>query len=91
MGNAIGETMACLMIVGNVSSPAITFSITQPTNLIPAIIAASASGEAAPGTMYFSGLYGLGLILFVIIAVLNLVIRAFLRKGITSGNPRRER
>jgi phosphate ABC transporter permease protein PstC len=87
MGNAIGETMAALMVVGSRLIPEITVDIFHSTQLIPAIIAAGASGEAAPGDILYSSYYALGFILFIIIAVLNLAIRASLRKGGSSGAP----
>jgi ABC-type phosphate transport system permease subunit len=83
MGNAIGETMACYFIVGNANSlNSISFDIVHGTNLIPPIIASGATGDFT----YYPPLYALGFILFVIIGVLNLAIRA-LMKGRGSGAP----
>jgi phosphate transport system permease protein len=84
MGNAVGETMAALMLVGGVSTPNLSLDITHSTNLIPPIIASGATGDFS----YMPPLYALGFILFLVIAVLNLIIRAMIKKR-GSGSPRK--
>jgi phosphate transport system permease protein len=82
MGNAIGETMAASFIVGNVD-PKLTLDLIHHSNLIPPIIAQGAIGDF----VYSPPLYAIGFILFVIIGILNLIIRRLV-KGRASGAPR---
>jgi phosphate ABC transporter permease protein PstC len=77
MGNAVGETMAALMIIGGVSTPSLSFDLIRSTNLIPPIIASGAVGDFS----YLPPLYAIGFLLFVIIAILNLMIRSFVKGG----------
>jgi phosphate transport system permease protein len=56
MGNAIGETMAVLMVIGNPEIPFIPSSI-------------------------LDALFALGVVLFIVVAILNLITTAVVRKG----------
>ena len=79
MGNAVGETMAVLMIIGANPTPPISLDILHNTGLIPPVIVSSVMGEA--GYQINRSIAALAVILFVIIAVLNLMIRAIIRRG----------
>jgi phosphate transport system permease protein len=77
LGRIIGETMTVLMITGN--SPRIVFSVLQPVRTITATIAAE-MGETAKGSLHFSALFAIGLVLFVITFLINLVADRFISK-----------
>lgn len=70
LGRIVGETMAVLMITGN--SPRIVFSWLQPVRTITATIAAE-MGETVQGGLHYSALFAIGLILFIITFMINLI------------------
>jgi phosphate transport system permease protein len=74
---ALGETMAVMMVVGNV--PKIPTSIFDPAYPLPALIANS-YGEMLSIPLYDSALMSAALFLLVIILIFNLVARFILRR-----------
>jgi phosphate transport system permease protein len=75
LGRALGETMAVTMVIGN--SPTIRASLFAPGYTLPAVIAnefAEASGE-----MQTSALAALGLLLFAVTVLLNILARVLVR------------
>lgn len=80
MGKAMGETMAATMLVGGVLTPELSSDILHNTLLIPPIIVHASGGEAGPESLWFAALYAVSFLLFIIIAMLNLVIRLTTRK-----------
>jgi phosphate transport system permease protein len=70
LGRVVGETMTVLMITGN--SPRIVFSWLQPVRTITATIAAE-MGETVQGGLHYSALFAIGLILFIITFLINLI------------------
>jgi phosphate transport system permease protein len=72
MGRAIGETMAVTMVIGNVAR--ISPSLFLPAYTIPSVIANEFT-EVAGNAVYLSSLFELGLILFAIALVMNLLGR----------------
>src|SRR4051794_31264105 len=75
LGRALGETMAVTMLIGN--SPTIRASLFAPGYSLPAVIAnefAEASGD-----VHTSALAALGLLLFAVTVVLNIVARLLVR------------
>ena len=68
-GRALGETLAVTMVIGN--KPAITLSLLSPGYTLAAVIANEFL--EATNKLYISSLIGLGLILFLISFVVNLV------------------
>ena len=70
LGRIVGETMTVLMLTGN--SPRIVFSWLQPVRTITATIAAE-MGETVQGGLHFSSLFAIGLVLFIITFLINLV------------------
>jgi phosphate transport system permease protein len=75
LGRALGETMAVTMVIGN--SPTIRASLFAPGYSLPGVIAnefAEASGE-----LHTSALAALGLLLFAVTVVLNVVARLLVR------------
>lgn len=71
-GRAIGETMAVAMVVGNVAR--ISPSLFLPAETIPSVIA-NEFREVAGNSLYLSALFELGLLLFAIALLMNLVGR----------------
>jgi len=70
MGRALGETMVVLMAAGN--APHFTFDILQSTRTLTATIAAEL-GEVVFGSAHYHTLFFIGLLLFAITYVINLV------------------
>ncbi len=77
MGRAIGETMAVTMVIGNVAR--VSPSLFLPAETIPSVIANEFT-EVAGNGVYLSALFELGLILFGIAFVMNLVGRVVITK-----------
>ncbi|MFO7967636.1 MAG: phosphate ABC transporter permease subunit PstC [Archaeoglobaceae archaeon] len=80
MGNAIGETMAVLMVIGNPSPPYIPDSLLEPVRVITSTIVIEFP-YSVWGSMHHHALYALGFVLFVVVAILNLATTAIVRKG----------
>jgi phosphate transport system permease protein len=73
-GRALGETMAVTMVIGN--NPQISWSLFAPQHTMSAVIAnefAEASSE-----LYLHALIEIGLVLFVITLIINVISRAFI-------------
>lgn len=77
IGRVIGETMAVLMITGNAA--VIPTSILQPVRTLTATIAAE-MGEAVSGSDHYYALFAIGIILFVISFIINLLADMFLHR-----------
>ena len=77
LGRVVGETMAVLMITGN--SPRIVFSLLQPVRTITATIAAE-MGETVQGGLHYSALFAIGLILFIMTFLINLVADRYVQR-----------
>ncbi len=72
MGRAIGETMAVMMVTGNAARLPLTLdSIIRPVRTMTATIAAE-MGEVAQGSVHYSALFGIGIILFILTFAINL-------------------
>lgn len=73
MGRAIGETMLVMMVTGNAARlPTGLDAIFQPIRTMTATIAAE-MGEVARGSTHYHVLFGIGIILFLLTFVINLV------------------
>lgn len=70
IGRVIGETMAVMMITGNAAR--IPQSIFQPVRTLTATIAAE-MGETVQGSEHYFALFAIGIVLFVITFIINLV------------------
>jgi phosphate ABC transporter permease protein PstC len=80
MGNAIGETMAVMMVIGSTPQPSTNpLDLFSGSNVIPSLIAGYSRSDSATGVMV-TGLLGAAFILFVITAFLNIVIRLTLKR-----------
>jgi phosphate transport system permease protein len=85
LGRAIGETMLVLLVTGNAANipdfgPGMLF---QPVRTMTATIAAE-MGEVAQGSLHYSVLFAIGIILFIITAAIN-----FLASQLVGGDKRR--
>jgi phosphate transport system permease protein len=82
-GRALGETMAVTMVIGN--SPQISTSLYAPHYTMAAVLAnefAEASGD-----LYLHALVEIGLVLFVITLIINVISRLFIW-SMGAGRPR---
>jgi phosphate transport system permease protein len=75
---AVGETMAVTIAAGN--SPKMTLNFFTSIQTLTASIAQTVSGEAAAGTVRYNALYALGMMLFVITLVMNLISARIVRR-----------
>lgn len=73
VGRAIGETMAVMMVTGNAARMPLTLnSFLMPVRTMTATIAAE-MGEVAQGSTHYHVLFAVGLVLFLVTLVINLV------------------
>ena len=73
IGRAIGETMAVMMVTGNAARMPLSLnSLLLPVRTMTATIAAE-MGEVAQGSTHFHVLFTIGIVLFVITFIVNLV------------------
>ena len=70
IGRVIGETMAVMMITGNAAR--IPHTLFQPVRTLTATIAAE-MGETVQGSDHYFALFAIGIVLFVITFVINLI------------------
>ncbi len=77
IGRVIGETMAVLMVTGNAA--VIPHSIFQPVRTMTATIAAE-MGETVQYSPHYFALFAIGLVLFLITFVINLIADLALRR-----------
>jgi len=77
IGRVIGETMAVLMITGNAA--VLPTSLLQPVRTLTATIAAE-MGETVTGSSHYFALFAIGIILFIISFIVNLLADWFLHK-----------
>jgi phosphate transport system permease protein len=73
-GRALGETMAVTMVIGN--NPQINWSLYAPQYTMAAVLA-NEFAEAADD-LYLHALVEIGLVLFVITLIVNMISRAFI-------------
>jgi len=78
IGRVVGETMVVLMVTGN--APVIPTSILQPLRTLTATIAGE-MGETVGGSEHYYALFAVGLVLFVITFIINLIADLFLRRA----------
>lgn len=78
LGRAIGETMAVIMVTGN--SASIAFNIFRPARTMTATIAQE-MGECVQYSDHYFALFFVGLVLFAITFVINLIADMALRRN----------
>ena len=76
LGRALGETMAVTMVIGNTS--ALPDSIFSPGNTMASVIANEFT--EADRTVYLSALIELGLVLFVLTTLINLLGKMIIKR-----------
>jgi phosphate transport system permease protein len=76
LGRALGETMAVTMVIGN--SNFIPKSIFSPGNTLASVIANEFT--EATGSLYLASLIELGLVLFIVTAVINILGKLTIRR-----------
>ena len=84
LGRCVGETMAVLMATGH--SPQLPGDPLDPVGTLTATIAAEL-GEAARGGEHYQALFAIGVLLFVVTLVIDLIAEAAIRRG---GDARRD-
>ena len=73
IGRAIGETMAVMMVTGNAARLPLTLdSLLRPVRTMTATIAAE-MGEVAQGSAHFHVLFAIGIVLFIITLLVNVL------------------
>jgi len=73
IGSIIGETMAVLLVVGNVARlPSPIFNIFTQGATFTSVIAGE-MGEAAHGSLHYHVLFAVGFILLIVVSILNVI------------------
>lgn len=78
LSRAVGETMAVTLAAG--TQPNLTANITEPMQTITAYIVAISKGEAARGTLQYESIFAVGIVLFVVTLIINLVSVRLVRR-----------
>ena len=76
LGRALGETMAVTMVIGNTSI--LPHSIFSPGNTMASVIANEFT--EADRTVYLSALIELGLVLFLVTVIINIIGKAIIKR-----------
>ncbi len=71
LSRAVGETMIVALAAG--TQPRVVGDPTQSGQTMTGFIAQTATGESTPGTLTYNSLYAVGLLLFVLTLVVNLI------------------
>jgi len=80
IGRAIGETMAVMMVTGNAAIiPKPITNVFSPIRTITGTLGIE-MGEVAYGSTHYHALFGLALILFVIVLIVNMIANVILGK-----------
>ena len=83
VGNIIGETMAALLVVGNVARlPSPIFDVFDPSAIFTSVIAGE-MGEVPHGSIHYHALFAVGFVLLAIVTLLNIsadLVRAAIKK-----------
>jgi len=81
LGRAIGETMAVAMLIGNKNT--LPFSVFGPAATMPSVIINEF--REAVGNLHLSSLMTIGLVLFIISLIVNLIAAYITRKFVITG------
>jgi phosphate ABC transporter permease protein PstC len=83
VGNIVGETMAALLVVGNVARlPSPIFDVFDPSAIFTSVIAGE-MGEVPHGSIHYHALFAVGFVLLAIVTLLNIsadLVRAAIKK-----------
>ena len=77
IGRVIGETMAVMMVTGNAA--VIPHTFLRPVRTMTATIAAE-MGETVRGSDHYAALFAIGIVLFVISFIINMIADLFLHQ-----------
>jgi len=84
LGRAVGETMAVTMLIGNATGQAaFPTSLFQPGQTMASIMA-NEFAEASQGGLHLAALVGIGLILFIIAFLINVVAHLLVARVVKS-------
>jgi phosphate transport system permease protein len=78
VSRAVGETMVVLMAGGNTPNMSVTF--VEAVQAMTAYIGVTATGDIATGTIEYDSIFAVGLLLFLITLVMNLVSIRLVRR-----------
>lgn len=78
VSRAVGETMVVLMAAG--STPNLSFTFTESVQAMTAFIGTTATGDISTGTVEYDTIFAVGLLLFVITLVMNLISIRLVRR-----------
>jgi phosphate ABC transporter permease protein PstC len=83
VGNIVGETMAALLVVGNVARlPSPIFDVFDHSAIFTSVIAGE-MGEVPHGSIHYHALFAVGFVLLAIVTLLNIsadLVRAAIKK-----------
>ena len=78
LSRAVGETMAVTLAAG--TQPNLTLDPTAPMQTITAYIVQVSQGEAARGSVQYESIFAVGILLFLVTLIINLVAVRFVRR-----------
>jgi phosphate ABC transporter permease protein PstC len=78
LSRAVGETMIVALAAG--TQPRMVSGATQPGQTMTGFIAQTATGESTPGTLSYNTLFAVGLLLFVLTFVINMISIRLVRR-----------
>jgi phosphate transport system permease protein len=78
LSRAVGETMAVTLAAG--TQPNLTWDPTAPMQTITAYIVQVSQGEAARGSVQYESIFAVGILLFVVTLIINIVAVRFVRR-----------
>jgi phosphate transport system permease protein len=78
VSRALGETMIVLMVAGN--QPNITLSPVESIQAMTAYIGVTSTGDVASGSVEYNTLFAVGIVLFVLTLLMNLLSIRFVRR-----------
>jgi phosphate transport system permease protein len=78
ISRAVGETLAVTLAAG--TQPRLTGDPTQGMQTITAYIVAISKGEASRGSVQYNSIFAVGLLLFIVTLIINIVALRFVRR-----------
>ena len=78
LSRAVGETMIVALAAG--TQPTMVSGPTQPGQTMTGFIAQTATGESTPGTLSYNTLFAVGLLLFVLTFIINMISIRLVRR-----------
>jgi phosphate transport system permease protein len=78
ISRAVGETMIVAIAAGNLAN--LTYNPLESVQTMTAFIVQVASGDTATGTLTFNTIFAVGMTLFVMTLILNLISYWFVRR-----------